>query len=248
MLATPWLIRPRPVAHPRIRLICFPFAGAGPSAYRAWRTAFSPDVDVCFVQLPGRESRMREQSFTGMTPLVDALETHLEPFLHGSFVFYGHSLGALVAFELTRRLRQSGRTLPMHLFVAARRAPHLPAPSAPLHQLDDDAFMRAIRAKYDGIPSVIFDDLALRAMYLPPIRADMTVLETYRCADQPPLAVPVTAFGARYDPHATPDELEQWRQHCGADFSVSIVGEKHFFSRDNPSRVIRAIRLILDGT
>ena len=119
----PWVARPRPNARARLRLFCFPFAGGGASTYRGWPAHLPADIEVAAVQLPGREERLRETAFHDATELCVKLVDVLAPYFDRPFAFFGHSMGALVAFELARVLRKSGGPSPAHLFVSARRGP-----------------------------------------------------------------------------------------------------------------------------
>src|SRR5438552_7109196 len=118
-----WLACLKPRPHAAVRLFCFPYAGGGASAFRCWPDALPASIEVCPVQLPGRETRFREPPYTRLAPLAEALGHALRPFLDRPFAFFGHSMGALVAFELTRWLRRAGGPQPAHLFVSACAAP-----------------------------------------------------------------------------------------------------------------------------
>src|SRR3954469_937665 len=147
----------------QMRLFCFPHAGAGASAYREWETELAGTLQVCRVQLPGREERVREPAFTNVLRLAEVLADELEPWFDRPFAFFGHSMGALIAFELTRELRRRALPLPAHLFVSARRAPHLPARKRALHALPDDEFDADLRA-LDGTRAAVLADRELMAL------------------------------------------------------------------------------------
>lgn len=122
---SPWVYRPKPNPNAQLRLFCFPFAGGGVATYRSWCNDLPPEVEVCLIQLPGRENRLDEPPCTDLEELLAALETALLPYLDKPFAFYGHSLGALLSFELAHRLSHRNKP-PTHLFVSACTAPHLP--------------------------------------------------------------------------------------------------------------------------
>ena len=138
-----WLLRFAPRPQTGVRLFCFSYAGGGAALYRPWLDALSPDIELCAVQLPGRENRLREPPFASLTALVDALVPALRPHLDRPFAFFGHSMGALVAFELARALRSRGDEQPSHLMLSGRRAPHLPETEASMRGLDDNASPRS---------------------------------------------------------------------------------------------------------
>ena len=124
-----WIFGVRPNTQARLRLFCFPHAGGGASFFRSWIGTLPPDIEVCPVQLPGRENRLKERPFNQYTLLIQALAQALRPYLTVPFAFFGHSMGALVSFGLARQLRQQNEPLPVHLFASAYRAPQIPVQS-----------------------------------------------------------------------------------------------------------------------
>jgi medium-chain acyl-[acyl-carrier-protein] hydrolase len=237
----PWIRCPEPVAAARARLFCFPYAGAGMSAFGGWPTALRPDIEVHLVQAPGREDRFRERPFTRMgqlmAPLLDAIEPHLDR----PFAFLGHSMGGLVAFELTRALRARGHVLPFRLCVSARRAPQLPDRMPPLRHLADGSFVEQIRLRYAGIPHQVLESSELRALLLPMLRADMELLETYEYHAQPPLACAISVFHGRDDQTVLREEVEQWRHQTVAAFSVREMPGDHFFLKSAKAPFMKAV-------
>ncbi len=171
--------QPRPQA--RLRLFCFPYAGGAASLYRTWPQHLPPTIELCAVQLPGRENRIRESPYTNLVDLVAALLPNLLPVLDKPFALFGHSMGALIAYEVARQLQQH-RQIPTHLLVSGRRAPVLPEPEALPHTLpSDEAFLRELHRRYHNIPTVLFEETELRALFVPLLRADLTLVETYQC-------------------------------------------------------------------
>ncbi|WP_240470234.1 thioesterase II family protein [Brevibacillus laterosporus] len=141
--ATPWLIS-HPEAKDTIRLFCLPYAGGGASAYRGWANALPRDIGVYPIQLPGRENRIGEQALCDMKALVEAISQAIYPYLDRPFLFFGHSLGARIAFELARAVRRKWKLQPCRLIVSGSRAPNIPEPH-PLHHLPDDEFVSELR-------------------------------------------------------------------------------------------------------
>jgi len=221
------LTPPDPTA--RVRVFCFPHAGAGATTYQPWiRRLQGTGVHVCPVQLPGRENRFREPAFDRLDPLLDELADSLAPAADLPFAVFGHSLGALVAFGLTQRWHAAGGPLPRRLFVSGRIAPHLRDPRSTLHQLDDAGLIRVLR-ELGGIPSSILDDRGLMSLLLPGLRADLAVNETYRHRDRAKLPVPITAFGGTADPKVSATELREWREQTSAGFAAHLLPGGHFF-------------------
>lgn len=224
------MLVPRPIAQPRMRLFCFHHAGGSAASFQGWGAELPPDVEVCAVQLPGRGTRFGEAPFTRMDALLDALEQPLEPRLDAPFALFGHSMGALVAFELARRLRRrngpGGR--PSHLFVAAFGAPQIPSSEPVAHALPDAQFLAEL-SRYGGIPESVLGEPELLELFLPIVRADFEVLETYRHAPDEPLEVPISVFGGVDDAMNPPDQLEAWRAQTRGDFTRRMLPGDHFF-------------------
>lgn len=228
LAATPWLPAPfKPNPRARARLICFPYAGGGAHIYRAWPESLPATVEVCAVQLPGRGARLMEEPFTQMPLLVQAIAEALLPYLDKPFAFFGHSMGALVGFELARDLRRRNRPGPSRLFVSGCFAPDIPDPY-PLHNLPDSELLEGLR-RLNGMPQEALENAELMRLMLPTLRADCTVTETYHYADEPPLDCPVSAFGGLQDHLASRDQLEAWRQQTTASFSLRMFPGDHFF-------------------
>ena len=249
--ANPWLLRfaPRPGA--RLRLFCFSYAGAGGAMYRAWLSALPPSIELCAVQLPGRENRFREPAFTSMQRLIGELVPALSPALDLPYALFGHSMGALVAFEFARTLQALPQVAqPAHLLVSGRKAPHLPEDDAPMHALPDDAFIAEIGRRYGGIPDEVLRERDLLDLLLPGLRADMTAIETHVHLAAPVLRCPVSAYGGDADPRATASQLAAWRDHTQAGTRVQTFPGGHFYLNDPPVRasLIRALLSdLLDG-
>ncbi len=233
-----WLLR-EPNRHARLRLFCFPHAGAGASTYRAWSAPLARDgFDVCPVQLPGRENRLGEPAYLAIKPLVEALVEGIIPYLDRPYALFGHSMGALVAFESARSLRQRGARLPCHLFVSGRIAPQREDPRPRLHDLADAALLTRL-TELGGIPSALRACPELMAFQLPLLRADLAVNENYRHVPAPPLAVPITAFGGEQDPKTDDAEIRAWAEQTSERFSMHALPGGHFFVHDSVQPLLR---------
>jgi len=244
MKPTPWLrcLKPNPQA--QLRLFCFHHAGGGAVTYNPW-PAQLPHLEVCAVQLPGRETRIRETPFTRMEPLVQTLTTALHPYLDKPFAFFGHSMGSLVAYELAQALQKHYQLSPVHLFASGRRAPQLPDPHPPIHMLPDEAFWAAIQQRYGGIPALVFQDEELKALFTPLLRADFTLVEAYHPSTTQPLACPLTAFGGDADHYATRAELMAWRALTQQAFALYLFPGGHFYLNDQRSLLLTEIAALL---
>lgn len=184
-LTNPWIIHQRPNQEARLHLFCFPYGGASAQAYYCWKDVLPTEVALSSIQLPGRGARLREPPMTRLVLLVQELARAIRPYLNKPFAFFGHSLGAVIAFELARELRKTSGHLPSGCFVSARRAPQIPASGPPIHQLPDEAFLKEIE-RYSGTPREILADTELMELLLPALRADFECLETYQYQQEPP--------------------------------------------------------------
>lgn len=245
-MTNPWLIRfaPRPSAP--LRLFCFSYAGGGAAHYRAWLEALPNDVELCAVQLPGREGRLRESPMSAIDAIVERLLPALGPELDRPFVFFGHSMGAMVAFEMARELQRIGTHMPQRLIVSGRRAPHLPETEAPMHRLADDAFVAEIGRRYGGIPAEVLRHRDLLELLLPGLRADITAVETHSFRPAAPLGCPLSVFGGDADSRAPLDQLEAWRAHGAAGMRLKVFPGGHFYFADARVRSQLISEILLD--
>jgi medium-chain acyl-[acyl-carrier-protein] hydrolase len=235
-----WISISRQSRAERLRLFCFPYAGGGGAMYHTW-TAALPNAEVCPIQLPGRESRMREPALTRVSLLVDALAIAMRPYLSTPFAFYGHSMGALISFELARRLIRDGQPGPRHLFVAARRAPQLRDDRPVLHTQPEPAFVEQVSIRYGALPKVIADDRELMRLFMPTLRADLAVCETYEYQDGAPFDCPISVFGGWQDSGVGRADLDAWRLQTAAQFSLRMFAGDHFFIKSAKAELLRAI-------
>jgi medium-chain acyl-[acyl-carrier-protein] hydrolase len=239
MLLTPWIARFNPDSQADINLFCFPYSGAGASAFYTWAYEMPDAVNICPVQLPGRETRLAEALHHNLEILATAVAVALRPFLHQTFAFFGHSMGALVAFEVARQLQAEG-IYPQHLFVSGYRAPHLPDPDPPIHALPEDEFIQKLRA-LNGTPAEVLDNAELRELILPILRADFAVCETFTYNAGLPLSCPITALGGLHDIYVSRDSLEAWCKHTTATFKVRMFPGDHFFINSARAALLPAL-------
>ena len=224
----PWIVRKSAMAIPRLRLFCFPYAGGGALIYRAWTQALPDDVELCAVQLPGREQRLREPPIRRVSQAVDLLSAALARHLDRPFAIFGHSMGAVLGYETARRLLVDTGIEPCRLFVSGHRAPHLPSRKPPLHGLPDDAFIAGVKA-LDGTPADVFEDKELMGLVLPMLRADFELVETYAELPGPRLSCPVMAMGGDADTDVPMEDITPWQDVTRGPFKSAFFRGGHFF-------------------
>jgi len=210
-------------------MFCFPYAGVGPSIYFPWQVHLPPEVELFVIQSPGREGRFREASIQTMEIIVREISQAIAKYLDKPFVTFGHSLGALTSFETVRVLRRKFGKHPSHFYVSGFRAPQLPDPDPPIHSLPDKLFVEELRRRYDGLPAVIFEDQDLLDIFLPAIRADMTVSESYTYVPEIPFDFPVTAYGGIQDSIVDQESLNAWGQQTRGQFRLKMIPGDHFY-------------------
>ena len=235
-----WLVLPKTGANSRLRLFCFPYAGGGASLFSSWSDRVPPMVEVVPLQLPGRENHLAEEPFDRIQPLIEALVQVLGPHLDLPFALFGHSMGALVSFELARELRRRGGPSPVHLFVSGARAPHLPNPDPSIRDLPDTEFLAEIDRRY-GAAEQLPDNAELRQLIIPVLRADFALCEEYRYQGDDPLDCPISAFGGLNDRKATRDELAAWSAQTGGSFSLRVFPGGHFFIQSSREPFLRVL-------
>ncbi len=231
-MASPWFVRS---AHTNLnakwRLFCFPFAGGSGHEFRQWGEKL-PEVEVYGVLYPGRASRFTTPLIDELGEMVSAVQDELQDYQDKPYAFFGHSLGGLIAFELTRSLRGSRLQRPKLLCVSASDAPHLlPIPPI-IHNLPDEAFIEAIR-DFGGTPEAIFEHRELLDMTLPILRADLKILETYQYRKGVPLTIPLYAVGGLGDTVVERDSLLSWEGHGTAEWDARFFQGDHFYFRED---------------
>jgi medium-chain acyl-[acyl-carrier-protein] hydrolase len=235
-----WVTCPKPNPQANLRLFCFPYAGGSSLIFRKWSDSLPLNVEVCPVELPGRGSQMKLTPFTRLESLVEALAQAIKPHLDKPFAFFGHSMGALINFELARLLRKQYTLEPVHLFVSARRAPQIPNTKPPIHTLGDSEFKEELR-RLNGTPKAVLENAELMELLVPIVRADFAVLETYVYSYEPPLDFPITTFGGLEDTEANYEELEAWREQTNSAFSLEMLPGDHFFINSAQSLLLERL-------
>ncbi|MGH9632930.1 MAG: alpha/beta fold hydrolase, partial [Bryobacteraceae bacterium] len=221
-------------------LFCFPYAGGGTFAYEAWREVLSPHVALCAVRLPGREDRRTEKPFDRMQDLIGALGPRIHAYMDRPVAFFGHSMGAAIAFELARWLRREGNQLPRALFVSAARAPQFRDGWQPPPEPSESEFLEQLRT-LEGVPAEVLEDTELMRIVLPALRADARLYRNYVYSREYPLPMPVFAYGGTEDPNVRPEHLEAWTEQTTGRFVRREFAGGHFFIQSVQKQLLKAL-------
>lgn len=235
-----WFVTHDASPSPSLRLFCFPHAGGGASFFIPWRQELSANTGLSVAMLPGRESRFDEPARTSVSHLVESLVAAMSPLLDRPYSFFGHSLGALLAFEIVRVLRRQRRRLPLCLFVSGHRAAHLPMQREPIYHLPDERFVKRL-LELKGTPESVLDNEELMQLFLPLLRADFTASETYQYQAEEPLPCPISALAATHDDEATVAEVAAWSELTTSSFQFTEYEGDHFYLAHERAEVIRQV-------
>lgn len=238
-----WFSRQAPATTPKYRLFCFPYAGGGASIYREWAKELNAPVEVVSALLPGREGRMGETPYSDIRELARELVAAIPPLLDMPFFFFGHSMGAKLAYTVCLELRRQGLPQPECMMVSAARPPHIPEPN-PLYHLDNEAFIDALR-RFAGTPEAILANEELMALFMPMLRADFALEEAYKHVLQLPLDIPVTAISGTDDQEVSPSEMAQWSEHSVQDVNQYRIDGGHFFINNQRLETLQIVQRIL---
>lgn len=232
----------------KMKLFCFHYAGGSAQNYFSWQAKLSPEIEVCAVQLPGRWDRITEKPHVRMQELIRELYPAILNTL-GSiekpYAFFGHSLGSLVAFELYRKLRRGGHTLPVHLFFSSKTAPHVPVPEPLMYKLSDRQFLEILVGKYSAIPKEILADPEMKEIVLRIMRADFELLETYEFLNEDKIKTPISIFGGKWDREVPLQDLEMWKEVSCGDFKIKLFDGDHFYLKPGESQLLEEIKLTI---
>lgn len=230
-----WFRRYVPAQNPTARLVCLPHAGGSAPFFRPMALALGRDVDVIAVQYPGRQDRRTERPITDMAALADRTAELLRGQPELPLTLFGHSLGAVLGFEIARRLEDEHRA-PVRIYASGRRGPATHRDET-IHRLDDAGIMAELR-KMNGTVSIVLDDDELMRAALPSLRADYTAVETYSCSPDTAVGCPITVLTGDVDPKTTIDEAKEWERHTTGGFDLRVYPGGHFFLSDHADQIV----------
>lgn len=226
----------------KILLIHFPHAGAYLSSNPKWQALLPEWLTLKIILLPGRGTRVNEPFLTKIEEAITDLYTQTKELIQQPFILYGHSLGGALVFELTRYLRRQQLPLPLHLFISGHSAPHLPALEPPIYHLPDLEFITELQRQHDSIPPEIVENAELLKLFLPVLKADVTMVETYQCAPEPPLPIPITTISGQEDKMAVAERLREWKSYTTNTFRHYTVPGNHLGMLADISKIFTIIQ------
>lgn len=230
MKLSPWFPYNQMRSSSQFRLFCFPHSGGVASIFRSWQSCFPSSYEICPIQLPGRENRFAEPLLHSVSDVIQSLYPAIQPFLDIPFALFGHSLGAILAFELIKKIRKEGAShSSATLFVSACSAPHHLSDKSQLHKMPDAEFLRELEG-YKAMPRQLLESPEAIKVLLPRLKADFTIFETYRNIENPDLVdVPLVAFGSEEDELVPLDHLKAWEKHSLNFIKVELLSGGHFY-------------------
>lgn len=226
------------IADNRVTLFCLPFAGGGASAYNGWIKKMQETITVCPIQLPGREERIMDKPYSDMNSLLDDLVGIISNFANTPYALWGHSMGGKIAYELEKRL-ENGGYIAKYFIVSGSRVPHIPEPN-PIYHLSDTEFKTELE-RFEGTPKEVLKNDDLLNFFLPMLRADFTMDETYCVKEPVPLKCPIIAFGGTEDKEAKEEDVKAWNSYTVNGFRHQMFPGGHFYIKDQEVELIDAI-------
>ena len=224
----------------KLRLFCFPYAGGRAAIFRSRHKLLPDTVELCAFQLPGHGNRMRESPSANASDLASEISAVFPRYLDKPFAIFGHSVGALIGFELARHLRSDHGVEPAHLFASGRGAPQVPETEDFTHKLPDDEFIEELR-RLNGTPEDALQHPELMKMIIPVLRAGFEMSQTYEYKEQPPLSCPITVFGGIKDTDVTRESLSAWQEQTSSGFTLRMLPGTHFFLHEYERELLQMI-------
>jgi medium-chain acyl-[acyl-carrier-protein] hydrolase len=245
--ANPWLVCYEPNPEARLRLFCFSYAGGGASTFYGWAKQLPLDIETIGIQMPGLETRIMETPITSVSSVVHELVPSIYRTLDRPFAFFGHSLGALISFELTRDLRDQYEVQPVHLFVSGNSAPQIPDSYPPIHDLPEAEFLEQLKHRYNGIPPEVLENAELLELLVRGLRGSIKMDESYHYKTGDPIDCGITAFGGLQDDTVNDEDIEAWCHQTNGAFTRHMIPGNHFFIHSEKEHFLRILSRELTG-
>lgn len=234
-----WIRRYAPHGDTAVRLVCFPHAGGSASFFHSVALKLPANVDVVALQYPGRQDRRREPTIDDIGEYTDQITPVLETMSSKPTVFFGHSMGAVLAFEVARRLERASANAPRSLIASGRRGPSTYREET-VHLRDDSGIIDEIKL-LNGTNAALLGDEEILRMALPAIRSDYRAIETYTCRPEYKVRCPITVLIGDSDPKTTVEEAQSWQRHTTSPFRLRTFSGGHFYLSDHQSEVTAEI-------
>jgi medium-chain acyl-[acyl-carrier-protein] hydrolase len=235
-----WFFCMKPNTAAATRLFCFPFAGGGASVFNGWNELVDSSIEICALQLPGREARYSEPRIKDFVKLVKDIAQAIHEYQDKPFSIFGYSFGALLAFEVSRELRRQGLAIPVHLFVAACQAPQIPDAYPPISMLGDSEFMHKVEDFFEP-QNEAWSHSKLRDFLLPVLRDDIAVCESYVYRKEAPFSCPIDVFAGEQDRSIPVASTRDWSEHSTATVTHHVFPGGHFFIDDSEDEIIALV-------
>ncbi len=240
-----WIVQPKPNESAKIRLFCFPYAGSSAVVTYKYFVDNLPDfIEVCPVELPGRGTRMGEKLIDNIEVILEEIAENIKDFLDKPFIFFGHSMGALISYELTQKINEKYNAKPLKLYVSAHKAPFLERGGPIMHKLEKNSFVNELK-KMNGIPNELLEHTELMDLMLPIIRNDYALCENYTYRGKEKINVPITAFGGKFDKDIKEIDLIKWSEVTDQAFNHFLLDGDHFFITKERERFLSLFTKLL---
>lgn len=244
--SSPWISGICSTPEACVTLYCLPYAGGDVSIFKNWYNQLPSSIDVCPIKLPGRGTRIDEPAHTSISTLAAEIAKVIEMSSTRPYAVFGHSMGALLAFEAARIIRSNGGPMPFHLFVSGCAAPHVRRVQRTTYQLPNAEFIADIQ-RLNGTPAEFFNYSELVSLLLPMLRADFQACQTYVYHPQEILDVDITVLGGERDLEVSASQLCAWRDLTGGRVRVETVPGDHFFLHHFERHLLAVVSAQLDA-
>ncbi|KPV93758.1 Linear gramicidin dehydrogenase LgrE [Pseudoalteromonas sp. P1-9] len=240
-----WFLRLDAKPNPRLRVFCFPYAGGNAAIFSSWAKNMLPGVELVAIQPPGRSNRMIESLYSEMQPLVEDLKSAFQRFTDTPFVFFGHSLGSRVAFELAKQLIIENKRSPDHFIASGSAAPHLMRESCKAHTLPKAEFLARVKS-LNGTPEELLNNPEIMDMLLPMLRADFKIASEYR-SNTFKISCPISVLYGTRD-SISKSNVEAWKDLTHDYQGATPIDGDHFFLTSNPQTTIECLNSVCRKT
>lgn len=231
-----WFFRPKANRKAKLRLFCFPYAGGTAQIYHSWPDLLPDEIEMIAIQYPGHIKSLQAKLFNRMSELVEAIYDQIKGCMDKPYAFFGHSMGAMITYDLAQYICTKKAPPPVHLFQAARRAPHIQSIQPALHSMSTAEIISVMRS-FRMLPEEVINNEYILQLILPGIIADFEMVETWQYnPHSSPLPIPITAFCGVNDNQAAHNDMEEWRKHTVKEFNIFIYPEQHFFIHNEQVR------------